>query len=462
MIRRISRRTVLRGLGAAIGLPWLEAMMPLVSRAAGSESKPPLRLACLFTLPNGVTISKWTPQGLGTKFTLSPILEPLQPLQKDILVLTGLENTAAVKAGGIQADVGGHNCAASSLLTGRIPAPKLHNSVSIDQLYAHKVGKATKIPSLELGVEAIGTGSTRNKDYPPTLSVAFSWTKDSCYLPIEYHPRAVFDRLFSSGDRERQRYDKSILDAVMEDSRSLKAKLGNGDERKLDEYLNSIRELEKRIQQFAEYTPPPAPKAALDPEFQKRIDHVEQSIPKGNDPFDNDKAGDFPEHVRIMLDLIVLAFQADVTRVATFMFSRELSNRVYPFLGIRGASHDLSHSGHDDFAKISRFHMSLFAEMLTKMKAIQEGDGTMLDHSLVFGGGGIGQSTGHDNFNLPIVLAGKAGGLLKTGRHLAYVKNPSRVLSGEGPSFANLLLSMTDLLGFQLPSFGDSTGRLSL
>jgi hypothetical protein len=438
--RRISRRAVLRGAGAAVALPLLEAMTP--GRGYAAVAKPPLRLAFLY-VPNGVHMPDWTPKEAGAGFALPPVLEPLSAVKDDLLVLSGLTLDPARAHG----DGGGdHARAMASFLTGRHPrktdGADLRAGISVDQVAAREVGRSTRFPSLEIGCEGGKNGGECDHGYSCAYQSNLSWRGESTPVAKEINPRLVFDRLFGGppggdGDKaraRRERLRKSVLDHVTEDARRLAAVLGASDRRKLDEYLTSVREVEQRVNRAA---------PAVD------VGRARYPRPLGI-------PADYREHLRLMGDLLALAFRSDLTRVATFVFANDGSNRSYRPIGIPDGHHDLSHHGGDEAKRakvreINRFHAAQLAYLLERLKSIPEGDGTLLDHSIIAYGSGISDGNAHSHDDLPILLAGKGCGTIKTGRHLRYPR--------ETP-LTNLYLSMLDRIGAPLGSFGDSTGRL--
>jgi hypothetical protein len=440
---RISRRTALKGVGALVALPFLEAMLP---RAVGlgttaSVSKSPLRMAFLY-VPNGMNMREWTPGEEGELGELPYTLEPLKPFQHDFMVLSGLTLDKARPNGDGPGD---HARAMSVFLTGRQPR-KTHGAdikvgVSVDQYAAEQVGKATRFASLEVGCEGGKNAGNCDSGYSCAYSSNLAWRTESTPVSKEIDPRLVFERLFAvpgaRGDEEqsrRERNNKSILDFVAEDANSLKAKLGAADNRKLDEYLTGVREIERRIQKAQPVV---------------EVGQSKMARPTGIPQ-------DYKEHLRLMDDILALAFQADLTRIATFVFANDGSNRSYRPIDVPEGHHDLSHHGGDKtklekIRTINRFHVEQLAYFLERLKSVPEGDGTLLDNSMIVYGGGIGDGNRHNHDNLPILLAGKGGGTLKPGRHVRYPK--------ETP-LMNLYLSMLDRMGAPAESFGDSTGRL--
>jgi hypothetical protein len=428
-------------MGAMVALPWLEAMMPRTLFGAAPAAAP-RRMAFLY-VPNGIDMANWTPAAEGALATLPPTLQPLASFQKDLLVLSGLTLDKARAHG----DGGGdHARAMAAFLTGRQPR-KTHGAdiragISVDQLAADKIGKATRFASLEIGCEGGKNSGNCDSGYSCAYSANLAWRTESSPVAKETNPRLVFERLFAApakGDakaRRRERYKHSILDFAGEDARALRNKLGNTDQHKLDEYLTGVREIEQRLVRVEKTADLAAPAGASQP----------TGIPK-----------DYREHLRLMADMLVLAFQADLTRVATFVFANDGSNRSYRDYGVAEGHHDMSHHGGNKekkskIQKINQFHIEQLAYLLSKLKAIKEGNGTLLDHCMIVYGSGIGDGDRHNHDDLPILLAGKGGGTLKTGRHIRYAK--------ETP-LMNLYLNMLDRMDVPVDSFGDSTGRLT-
>ncbi|RUL88314.1 DUF1552 domain-containing protein [Tautonia sociabilis] len=456
--RRITRRTMLRGLGVAMGLPWLEAMQPAAARAieGGGAWRPPVRMACLF-VPNGVNPHAWTPEGIGRDFELSPILAPLAEHKDDLLVLTNLMNRAT--------DTGdGHYVKTAGWLTGttitRTTGSDLDSGgVSIDQLAASRIGHMTPLPSLELGVDPVTRGVDTNVGYTRLYGSHISWSTPTTPLAKEINPKLAFDRLFrsqaaeSSGNIED---DRSVLDLVMEDARALRSRVGHADRLKIDEYLDSVRAVETRIAFDAEGR---RARYLDDPDARRDIEALGGRI----DTYVHDAGHlqerelDHTEHVRLMLDLLVLAFQTDSTRIGTFMFGNAVSGKDFSFLdGVRGGFHQLSHHENDDekleqYKRINAWHSAQLSYMLGRMRQVREGDGTLLDNAMVLFGSGLRDGNRHDPHNLPILLAGRGGGTLATGRHLRF---------GKDTPLCNLFVSMLDRVGTPVERFADSTGPL--
>jgi hypothetical protein len=441
---RLSRRTALRGLGVSVALPFLEIMRPARGLAfPGGHKTHPLRTAFLY-VPNGVHMPDWTPRTIGASFELPAILEPLRGVKDDLLVLSGLTLNPARALG----DGGGdHARAMASFLTGRHPrktdGADLRAGVSVDQAAAQRIGHATRFPSLEIGCEGGKTGGECDHGYSCAYQSNLSWRSETTPVAKQINPRLVFDRFFGSpaaqnGGEDLARSDrrnKSILDFVGDDARQLNQTLGAADRRKLDEYVTGVRELEKRIS---------SARPAVD------IGMAKYPRPLGI-------PADYQEHLRLLGDLLVLAFQCDLTRIATFVFANDGSNRSYRTAGVSDGHHDLSHHGGDaakqeKIRKINEFHTTQLAYVIAKLKAIPEGDGTLLDHCAILYGSGISDGNSHSHDDLPILLAGNANGTIKTGRHVRYSK--------ETP-LTNLYVSMLDRMGANVDAFGDSTGLLT-
>jgi len=393
-------------------------------------------------IPNGANMADWTPKTVGSEFELPYILEPLQPFQSHLQVLSGL---AADKARPHGDGPGDHARASASFLTGcqarKTAGADIKAGVSADQIAAGKLGNLTRLPSLELGGDPGRPSGNCDSGYSCAYQFNLSWKTESTPMPPEVNPRLVFERLFSDGfssevpgDRAmRLRHRRSILDFVAEDAKRFKGNLGYTDRRKLDEYLTAVRDLELRIEHAELF------KAAF-PDYQKP-----EGIPRDNE-----------QHIRLLFDLLALAFQTDTTRIATFLIAHDGSNRPYPAIGVAEGHHDLSHHGNDEtkkqkIARINHFHATQFACFLEKLRSIQEGEGTLLDNCMIVYGGGIGDGNAHNHDNLPILLAGHGGGTLRPGRHVR--------LERETP-MTNLYLSMLERMGVSAERIGDSTGKL--
>jgi hypothetical protein len=422
-------------------------MVPAFAGPTGKGLKPKNRLAVVY-VPNGIIMKYWTPPEDSSGFPLLRILEPLTPFRNDAMMITGLDQNCGRSLGDGPGD---HARAAASYLTGVHPkktaGADIRNGISFDQIAAKAVGKDTRFASLELGCEQTGFVGNCDSGYSCAYTNNLSWRSETAPLPPEVNPRLVFERLFGAQDgpmdpasqTKRRLYERSILDLAQDDTRRLRRDLGPTDSRKLDEYLYSVREIEKRIAD--------AERASIDGTA-KELD-LNMEKPSG-------VPVDFSEHCRLLFDLITVAFQADLTRVCTFMLGREGSNRTYREIGIPDAHHGMTHHKGDEdkiekIARINQYHLQQFAYFLGKLKSIQDGDGTLLDHSMVLYGSGISDGNRHDHGNLPALLAGRASGTLRPGRHVVYEK---------GTPMANLFLSMLDRMDIRPESVGDSNGEL--
>lgn len=436
-----SRRRFLRGSGVALGLPFMPSLFSKAS-ASTSEVKAPIRSAFIY-FPNGVWEKAWVPEKAGNDFALPPSLEPLAELRSEVLVLSGLDKKHS--HGG-----DGHYAKTANFLTG-MPVAKTtgkdisSGGISVDQLIAQHVGNQTPLPSLELGTEPVISGIDSNVGYTRLYGSHISWQTPTRPLAKEINPRVVYERLFSkrlSGDSRKAESYKNLLDYVLEDAQQVRGKLGRDDQFKMDEYLDAVRAVEKRIE-FATSGKP----RSWEPEVQPSdVAKLEPGTPK-----------DFREHIDVMLDLMVLAFQTDSTRVCSFMFANDVSGRNFSFLDeVKGGHHELSHHENNEdkikqYQKINRWHVEQFARMIGKMKAIKEGESNLLDNSMIMFGSSFSDGNRHDPDNLPILLAGRGGGTIKPGRHLA--------AEGQVP-VCNLYLSMLRRNGIELESFGDSSGEI--
>jgi len=441
--RRLPRRTFLRGLGTAIGLPFLDAMHPAM---AFTPVKPACRTAFVY-FPNGVQQDSWIPLTEGVIAPLpqqiSRVLEPLVPYRNDILVLGGLTNDGGRAKGDGPGD---HGRAGAAYLTGMHPkktfGKEIQTGVSIDQIVAQAIGSKTRFPSLQLGCEDGIQGGNCDNGYSCAYSNSISWRSPSTPNPPEVRPRAVYERLFGNPEfdldpvrRARmQRYNRSILDSVIEDTRRLEGSLGPSDRRKLDEYLYGIREIEGRIQKT---------ERANTTRVRPNMEVPSSSVPEH-----------YTEHCRLMFDLMTAALQSDSTRVITLQMAIEQSNRAYREIDISDSHHGLTHHGGDKekiekCIRINRYEVEQFAYFIGKLKSTQDGDGTLFDHVMVSYGSGLGHD--HDHDNLPTVLTGRGNGLFRLGRHIKY--------PNETP-LANLHLTMAQQMGVPAESFADSTGKL--
>jgi len=434
--KSLSRRTVLHGLGATLTLPFLDAMLPAFSLRVHAAVKPVHRFQT-FYVPNGMAMQYWSPQGEGSAFELSPILEPLAPFRNQMLVLSGLRaNWNYIHAG-----------ASGSFLTGTTRGGRneveVIADVSMDQLLARQFANDTQVASLEIAMDPPANAGACTGILSCAYTHTISWRSPTQPLPMEYNPRAVFEKLFGdsgSTDRaareSRLRQHKSMLDSVAEKLARLKRELGPQDQVKVNEYTEAVRDVERRIQMA---------------EAQRDVDVPNLEQPQGVPPT-------FEDHLALMLDLQLLAFQSDLTRVISFMVGKEQSARPYPQIGVPEAHHPLSH--HNDIpeliahmSKINRYHTELFSRYLAKLRATPDGDGSLLDHTTILYGSGISNSTKHSGDNLPILVMGGGAGRLRGGRHLVYT---------DKPSMANLLLTLMDKLDVPVERIGGSTGRLPL
>jgi len=438
--KHLPRRTFLRGLGAAISLPMLDAMAPAFAFAAPQRVQAPTRMAFLY-FPNGVQQESWIPATEGQiaplPAGLSRVLEPLAPYRNDVLVVGGLTNDGGRAHGDGPGD---HGRAGAAYLTGMHPkktfGKDIQTGVSVDQVVAQAIGSKTRFASLELGCEEGIQGGNCDNGYSCAYSNSISWRGPATPNPPEIRPRAVFERLFGSaaGAGSNDKYNRSLLDSVMEDSRRLQGTLGASDRRKIDEYLYAVREIESRIQNTERGNKRPV---------RPSLEMPSASVPEH-----------YTEHSRLMFDLMIAAFQTDSTRVITFLMAIEQSNRAYREIDIADSHHGLTHHGGDKekiekCIRINRYQVEQFAYFIGKLKSTPDGDGTLFDHIMVSYGSGL--SHDHDHDNLPTVLAGRGNGLFHPGRHVKY--------PNETP-LANLHLSMIQQMGVPAEHFADSTGKL--
>ena len=431
----IPRRTFLRGIGATLALPLLDAMIPAATAAARTAAKPVKRLGFVF-MPMGCDQSRWTPAGEGVLGELSPILRSLEPVKEHVNVITNLELQNAYPGSHATSNAAFLSAAKAKLTE----STDYYLGTTVDQVAAQQIGQETQLPSLELAMDLLQVVGQCDNGYACVYHNNLSWSSPTTPLPAEAHPRIVFESLFGEGGsmadrRAALRKRASLLDAFNDDIKRLQRDLGAGDRARVNQYLDSVREVERRIQ-----------KAEAD-----ATDHPLRDLDR---PVGVPAA--YADHARLMFDLQLLAFQGDVTRVITFQLARETSNRTYPEIGVPDPHHPLSHHGNDPakierMSKINTFHVSLFAEFLGKLKATPEGNGTLLDHSLYLYGSGIGNPNIHDHTNLPILVAGGGATGLKGNRHLKYAK-PTPL--------ANLHLTLLDKAGVKLDKFADSNGKV--
>ena len=435
----IPRRALLRGLGATVALPFLDAMVPALS--AASSTSPVRRLGFVY-IPNGAMMDQWTPAAEGTAFEFQPILAPLAPFRDRVVVVSNLASRPAEAAQGEGS--GDHARASAVWLSGvhpnRTEGPDMRGGKTIDQMAADVLGQNSQLRSLELAVEDFSTAGSCDIGYSCAYVNTLSWRTSTNPLPMQTNPRVVFEQLFgepgSADERRRQlKADKSILDAIVGEIGRLQNRLGVADRRRVTQYLDGVREIERRIQKIEEQS-----------EAHVALPELPPGVPDL-----------YEDHVKLMYDLQALAFQADITRVSTFMMSREASQRTYNQIGIPDPHHSISHHGNDPekigkVAKINTYHVSLFAYYLDRLRSIPDGDGSLLDHSLILYGGCMSNPNLHSHSPLPAVLAGGAAGHLKGGRHLRY--------PAETP-MAGLLVSLLEKVNVEVDRIGDSNGRLA-
>ncbi len=438
---QLPRRTFLKGIGTVIALPLLEQMLPRTAVAQTGPKVAPTRMAFI-SVPNGVSMEHWTPAADGTLGELPYILEPLKGVKENVNILTGLAQNNAFALGDGPGD---HARSSAVWLTGVHPkktaGADINVGISVDQVAAQAIGKQTRFASLELGCERGAVAGDCDSGYSCAYSTSISWRSATTPNAKEVNPRLVFERLFSNGSGneqersriQRERYRKSVLDFVLEDANQLAKQLGIKDQQKLDEYLTGIREIEERIRKMEQENP--------------------TAFAAGNKP--TGIPSDYGEHIRLMGDMMILAFQADLTRVCTFMFANEGSNRNYRGIGISDGHHDISHHGKnpqklESKRQIDRFHIVQLAYMLERMKSIKELDGTLLDHSMIVYGSGISDGDRHNHDDLPLLFAGSLKRSTRTGQHIKYSPTPMN----------NLFLSMLDRVGVRVETLGDSTGKL--
>ena len=428
------RRTFLRGMGATMALPLLESMVPAATPLARTAANPVRRLGFVF-MPMGCDITRWTPPGDNLD-QLSPILSSLAPVREHVTAISNLELQNAYPGSHATSNAAFLSAAKAKLTE----STDYYLGTTVDQMAAKQIGQGTQLPSLELAMDLLQVVGQCDNGYACVYQNNLSWSSPTTPLPAEAHPRIVFENLFGDGGsigerRAALKKRASLLDSFTEDLSRLKRDLGPGDRAKLSQYLETVREVERRIQKA-------------------EADTKDNPLPDLDRPVGVPAA--YADHARLMFDLQVLALQGDVTRVITFQLARETSNRTYPEIGVSDPHHPLSHHGNDPakierMSKINAFHVSLFAEFLGKLKATKEGNGTLLDHSLYLYGSGIGNPNIHDHTNLPILVAGGAAGGMKGGRHIKFAK-PTPL--------ANLHLTLLDKVGVRLDSFADSTGKV--
>ena len=433
--KALPRRTFLKGVGATLSLPLLDAMVPAATALAKTPAKPVRRLGYVF-MPMGCDITRWTPPGGEKLDKLSPILSSLEPVKQDVTIVSNLELANAYP--------GSHATSNSAFLSAAkakvTESTDYYLGTTADQIAARHIGQSTQLPSLEMAMDLLKLVGQCDNGYACVYQNNLSWSSPTTPLPAEAHPRIVFESLFGEGGTAKERRAAlreraSLLDSVSEEITRLQRELGPADRAKLEEYLTAVREVERRIQTA-------------------ESDATKNQLPDLDRPLG--VPASYADHARLMFDLQVLALQGDVTRVTTFQLARETSNRTYPEIGVPDPHHPLSHHGNNAekvalMAKINSFHVSLFAEFVLKLKKTTDGNGSLLDHSLYLYGSGMGNPNVHDHTNLPTIVAGGAAGKMRGGRHIQYDK-PTPL--------ANLHLSLLNKVGVPMESFADSTGTV--
>jgi hypothetical protein len=433
--KALPRRTFLRGMGATVALPLLDAMVPSMTAIARTPAEPVRRLGFVY-MPMGCDVVRWTPPGEGRLVELSPTLDSLRPVVDQLTVITNLELKNAYP--------GTHATSNAAFLSAAkakwTESTDYHLGTTVDQIAAKEIGRQTLLPSLEMSMDLLHTVGQCDNGYACVYQNNLSWSSPTTPLPAEAHPRIVFERLFgeggSSADRRAALQRRaSLLDWVREDITRLQKRLGPEDRTRVDQYLDTVREVERRIQKA-------------------EADGPQHELPDLDRPVG--VPASYADHAKLMFDLQVLALQGDVTRVITFQLARETSNRTYPEIGVPDPHHPLTHHGNDPekiarMAKINAFHVSLFAYFLEKLKATPEGGGSLLDHSIYLYGSGMGNPNIHDHVNLPILVAGGAAGRVKGARHIKYA---------EPTPLANLHLTLLERVGVRMDAFADSQGKI--
>jgi hypothetical protein len=434
--KALPRRTFLRGMGVTLALPLLDAMIPSLTAAAKTAADPAqLRRLGYVYMPMGCDLTRWALPG-ATLDTLSPTLSPLAPVKEHVTAISNLELKNAYP--------GTHATSNAAFLSAarakRTESADYYLGTTADQIAAKQIGQQTQLPSLEISMDLLATVGQCDNGYACVYQNNLSWSSPTTPLPAEAHPRIVFERLFGEGgsiEDRRAALSKraSLLDSVTDEIKRLQTQLGPADRAKVNQYLDAVREVERRIQRA-------------------ETDATENPLPDLDRP--EGVPASYADHARLMFDLQLLALQGDITRIITFQLARETSNRTYPEIGVNDPHHPLTHHGNDPekiakMAKINRFHVSLFAEFLQKLKQTAEGEGTLLDHCLYLYGSGMGNPNVHDHINLPILVAGGAAGRMKGGRHIQYRK-PTPL--------ANLHLTLLDKVGVRIDSFADSDGKI--
>jgi len=440
--KHLPRRTFLRGLmGTTVALPLLDAMIPALTAATKTAASPKLRMGFIY-VPHGAVMDKWTPATEGAGFEFTPILKPLEPYRERLLVVSGLANKAAESQG----DGGGdHARSAPSFLSGvhplRTEGEDIRAGMTIDQIAARKIGQDTPLPSLELGIEDTGLVGVCDVGYSCAYMNSIAWRTATESLPMEINPRVVFERLFGDGSNAAERLarkqeDHSILDSITGEVSTLQTGLGTRDKSRIDDYLDNIREIERRIQM--------AEKRASS---SLQVPETPIGVPES-----------FEEHAKLMYELQVLSYQAEIARISTFMMARDLSQRTFPQIGVAEPHHSVSHHGNNPIMiakleKINIYHATLFSYFLDRLRATPDGDGNLLDHSLIMYGSSMSNPNEHNHFPLPLLVAGGACGKLQGNRHLKFT---------ERTPMSNLLLGLLDKAGIEQDTLGDSTGKLTI
>ena len=432
--KHLTRRTVLRGLGVTVSLSLLDAMFPAFTAIAKAQARPRTRFGTIY-IANGAIMEQWIPDAVGSGFAFKPILAPIEPFKDQVVVVTNLTRSHP------GSQVGDHAVSAAGFLTGvwpkRTEAEDVLANTTVDQIVAQQIGQETPFPSLEVATEDFtGYVGACSPGFNCAYLNTVSWSSPSTPLPMDIDPRVVFERMFGQGGSPAQRAarmrdDRSMLDSITAEAKQLQRGLGNRDRQRVTEYLDNLREIERRIQQA---------------EAHNRTD-VTLDVPVG-------VPDAFEDHVGLMYDLLAVAYQADITRVFSFMLTRELSQRTYQNIGVTEQHHTVSHHGNDpqkiaQNVKVNTYHMRLFAKFLEKLKATPDGDGSLLDHSLIFYGGGMGNPNGHASDPLPVVAVG--GGVGKGHRHIEVTKQTP---------VGNLWLAVSNHFGSKIETFGDSNGRV--
>jgi hypothetical protein len=438
--KHISRRMMLRGAGVALALPLLESMVPAQTPLAKTAAVPPTRFTGIF-VPHGMAPGYWVPDKVGTGFEFTPIMKPLEPFRDRTVIMSGLWSKSAEPPPGV---TGADHWVAAAFLCAEKPkktaGADIRDGVTIDQMIAEKIGQDNLLPSLQLGVEDPGANSSNcGEGYSCAYSNSISWSTPNKPLPMEINPQVVFERLFGAGGSAEERtsrreQDRSILDLVLQHSDRFKKELSAGDKHRVDAYMTDVREIERRL------------------EIAKK---ASAAVPTMETPYGVPSS--FDEHIKLQFDLLALAFQADITRVSTVLYARDLTARAFPESGTTSGFHGASHHAENpanilNYSKINTYHVKCLAYFADKLSKIKEGDGTLLDHSLTLYGTNMGNSNQHLHYDVPHILLGSASGQLKGGRHLAV---PSKTVST-----GNLLLSVLDFYGIHRDGLGDSSGRM--